>query len=150
NRSGRTVPGGQPLSTELTLDGTHNLPGTRPIKVRELIAGKGTGIFHLVTTAPEIDERNRWQRTQRVTGQITDLAVHSKLGATSGIVWVTRVSDGTVVPGAALALYDAAGAVKWQGKTDADGLARLPGLSSLVGSGSEGRRRHHTDDGPAF
>ena len=148
-RSGRTVPAGQPLTSEVALDGTHNLPGTRPIKVRELLAGKGTGIFHLVTTAPEIDVKNRWQRTQRVTGQITDLAVHSKLGATSGIVWVTRVSDGTVVPGAALALYDATGVVKWQGKTDGDGLAQLPGLPSLVGSMGSGRHRRG-DENPPF
>jgi hypothetical protein len=146
----QTVPPGQPITTELALDGTHNLPGTRPLKIRELLAGKGTGIFHLVTTAPEIDERHRWQRSQQVTGQITDLAVHSKLGATSGLVWVTRVSDGTVVPGAALSLYDGAGAVKWQGKTDADGLARLPGLPSLVGSGGSSGRRRHVDDGPPF
>ena len=72
------------------------------MKVRELLAGKGTGLFHLITTAPEIDPRRGWQRIQHVTGQIADLAVHaSELGATSGIVWVTRVSDGTVVPGAA-------------------------------------------------
>ena len=61
-----------------------------------------------------------------MTGQITDLAVHTKLGATSGVVWVTRVSDGTAVPGAALALYDGDGAVKWQGKTDGDGLRAFP------------------------
>ena len=126
-QSAHSAPGGQPLTSELSLEGTHNLPGTRPLKVRELLAGKGTGLFHLVTTAPQIDSRRGWQRTQRVTGQITDLAVHTKLGATSGIVWVTRVSDGKVVPGAALSLYDADGAVKWQGKTDGDGLARGPG-----------------------
>jgi uncharacterized protein YfaS (alpha-2-macroglobulin family) len=124
-RSAQSVPAGQPLTTEVALDGTHNLPGVRPMKVRELLAGKSGGLFHLVTTAPEIDVKHQWQRTQRVTGQITDLAVHTKLGATSGVVWVTRVSDGTVVPGAALSLYDADGAVKWQGKTDGDGLARV-------------------------
>ncbi|MGZ6060081.1 MAG: alpha-2-macroglobulin family protein, partial [Myxococcaceae bacterium] len=106
--------------------------------------------FHLVTTAPEIDPHRGWQRTQRVTGQITDLAVHTKLGATSGIVWVTRVSDGTVVPGAALSLYDGDGAVKWQGKTDADGLARVPGLSSLLGPRKGPRRQRDLDGGPGF
>ena len=51
-RSAQSVPAGQPLTTEIALEGTHNLPGTRPLKVRELLAGKGTGLFHLVTTAP--------------------------------------------------------------------------------------------------
>jgi len=150
-RTAQSVPAGQPVTTEIALDGTHNLPGTRPVKVRELLAGKSTGLFHLVTTAPEMDTRNQWMRTQRVTGQITDLAVHTKLGATSGVVWVTRVSDGTVVPGAALSLYDADGLVKWQGKTAADGLARVPGLASLVGPGrSPGRRGRDLDGGPPF
>lgn len=150
-RSPLNVPAGQPVTTQLALDGTHNLPGTRPVKVRELLGGKGTGLFHLFTTAPEIDTRNGWQRTQRVTGQITDLAVHTKLGATSGVVWVTRVSDGTVVSGAALSLYDADGSVKWQGKTDADGLARVPGLASLVGPGKgQGRRARDLEGGPSF
>ena len=149
-RSGQEVPRGEAITTELALDGTHNLPGTRPVKVRELLAGKGTGLFHLVTRAPEIDGKRAWQRTQRVTGQITDLAVHTKLGATSGIVWVTRVSDGTVVPGAALSLYDADGTVRWQGKSDGDGLARVPGLASLLGSTRSGVRRGRDDGGPGF
>ena len=151
NRSGsRSTPAGQPLGSELELEGTHNLPGTRPIKVRELLAGKGTGIFHLATTATEISPKYGWQRTQQVTGQITDLAVHTKLGATSGIVWVTRVSDGKVVPGASLALYDGDGAVKWQGKSDADGLGRVPGLSTLLGPRKGTRRQRDLDGGPGF
>ena len=76
--------------------------------------------------------------------------MHTKLGATSGIVWVTRVSDGKAVPGAALSLYDADGAVKWQGKTDGDGLARVPGLSSLLGPRKGGRRQRDLDGGPGF
>ena len=151
NRTGaRAVPGTQPITSELDLEGTHNLPGTRPIKLRELLAGKGTGIFHLATTAAEISPKYGWQRSQQVTGQITDLAVHTKLGATSGVVWVTRVSDGTVVPGAALALYDGDGAVKWQGRTDADGLGRVPGLSTLLGARKGTRRQRDHDGGPGF
>jgi uncharacterized protein YfaS (alpha-2-macroglobulin family) len=151
NRSGsRSTPGGQPITTDLDLEVTHNLPGTRPIKVRELLGWKGTGIFHLATTAPEISPRYGWQRTQMVTGQITDLAVHTKLGATSGVVWVTRVSDGKVVPGASLALYDGAGAVKWQGKTDGDGLAHVPGLSTLLGTRKGTRHQRDLDGGPGF
>src|SRR5262249_8378468 len=51
--------------------------------------------------------------------------------------------------GAALSLYDATGAVKWQGKTDGDGLAQLPGLPSLVGSMGSGRLRRG-DENPPF
>jgi uncharacterized protein YfaS (alpha-2-macroglobulin family) len=147
--SRRSVPAGEPVSRSMELEGTRNIPGTRPLKVRELLGGKGSGLFHAVLTAPEIDGRREWQRTRPVTGQITDLAVHTKLGATSGIVWVTRVSDGKPVPGAALALYDADGAVKWQGTSDADGLARVPGLATLIPATTTKRHRH-SDSNPPF
>jgi uncharacterized protein YfaS (alpha-2-macroglobulin family) len=64
---------------------------------------------------------------------------------------VTRLSDGKVVPGAALALYDATGAVRWQGTSDADGLAKVPGLAQLIPSdvGTD-RRRRGSDGSPPF
>lgn len=150
NRRGRaSVPAGEPVSTSIALEGRRNVPGTRPLKLREMLAGKGSGLFHAVLTAPEIDTRAEWRRTRPVTGQITDLAVHTKLGATSGIVWVTRVSDGKPVPRAALSLYDADGAVKWQGTSDADGLARVPGLATLIPA-STTKRHRDSESNPPF
>ena len=58
--------------------------------------------------------------------QVTDLAVHAKVGAASGVVWVTRVSDGAAVPGATVTIYDQRGKVAATGRSDAQGLASFP------------------------
>ena len=111
----------------LDVSAGRNRSRNSPVPVREMLAGHGTRLFALELDTPQI------RGHRRVVGQLTDLAVHAKLGATSGMVWVTRLSDGKPVPKAALALHDAAGEVRWTGTTDADGLARVPGLAGLVG-----------------
>ena len=120
----------------LDVHATRNRSRTVPVPVRELLAPHAARLFKLELAAPELraefpKETWRWRRT--VIGQVTDLAVHAKLGAASGLVWVTRLSDGKPVPGADLALHGANGAPRWTGRTDAEGLARLPGLAALVG-----------------
>ncbi len=112
-----------------------NATRTLPVPVRQHLAGTGTTLFAVEVTAPEIQAREAWQQWRRrrvVVGQVTDLAVHAKLGATSGLAWVTRLSDGKPAAGARLTLHDAAGAERWTGATDADGLARLPGLAEVM------------------
>ena len=123
------TPGGTPLLSTLDTAGTPNRLQTRPLKVRDMLSGKGTTLFFAELTAPQLTQE--WGRVRRVTGQVTDLVVHAKLGATSSAVWVTRLSDGTSVEGADLQLLDRQGSVRWRGKSDAQGLSRLPGLAEL-------------------
>ncbi|MBK9517554.1 MAG: Ig-like domain-containing protein [Anaeromyxobacter sp.] len=106
-----------------------------PVPVRQHLAGSGATLFAVEVVAPEVVVKEAWEGWRRrsvVLGQLTDLAVHAKLGATSGLAWVTRLSDGAAVAGARLALYDRTGAERWSGATDADGLGRLPGLAELL------------------
>jgi len=57
---------------------------------------------------------------------VTDLAVHFKWGRESSLVWVTRLSDGTPVADAQVAVSDfCAGTTLWQGRTDPDGVAAI-------------------------
>jgi uncharacterized protein YfaS (alpha-2-macroglobulin family) len=65
--------------------------------------------------------------------QVTDLAITAKLGSSGSIAWVTRLSDASPVPGAAVRALDCAGKELWAGETGADGLARLPAVSGLAG-----------------
>ena len=126
---------GFPVTLDLTAK--RNQPRTAPLALRELLAARKTTLFALRTDAPDVTVSNqwdRWRRWKRVTGQVTDLAVHAKLGATKGVVWVTRLSDGKPVPGAKLAIHDRVGALRWSATTDADGLSPVPGLAVLVPS----------------
>jgi uncharacterized protein YfaS (alpha-2-macroglobulin family) len=107
-----------------------------PIPVRELIGGRAAGLFVVQVEAPELPEKHYRRRTV-VLGQITDLAVHAKLGATSGLAWVTRLSDGKPVAGARVALHDKEGRERWTGTSDAQGLARLPGLAAIYPATSD-------------
>lgn len=120
-----------------------NATRTFPVPVRQHLAGSGATLFALEAVAPEVEVKEPWQQWQRravVVGQLTDLAVHAKLGATASLAWVTRLSDGAPVAGARLALYDRTGAERWTGLTDAQGLGQVPGLAELLPGdrGSEG------------
>ncbi len=67
-----------------------------------------------------------------VAAQVTDLAVHAKLGPASSLAWVTRLSTGAAVENAEVVVYDGDGSAKARATTGADGVARLPGLAGLV------------------
>ncbi|HET7230459.1 MAG TPA: MG2 domain-containing protein [Longimicrobium sp.] len=60
--------------------------------------------------------------------QVTDLAVHARVGVDQAVVWVTGVHDGQARAGVAVALHDTSGAVRASGTTDARGLAVLSGF----------------------
>jgi alpha-2-macroglobulin len=60
--------------------------------------------------------------------QVTDLAVHGRLGLEDGVVWVTGVGDGRPRADVAVTVHDAQGAVRARARTDADGFARITGL----------------------
>lgn len=63
--------------------------------------------------------------------QMTDLAVHLRFFPQTSVAWVTRLSDGTPVPNAAITVMDEKGASLWSGKSGPDGLVSFPGAASL-------------------
>jgi uncharacterized protein YfaS (alpha-2-macroglobulin family) len=83
----------------------------------------------------------------RAATLVTDLSVHVKLGRESSLVWVTRLSDASVVPGAAVAVRDCRNKVHWEGRTDDAGIARvpvaLPPRDELPACTGEGDRREY-------
>ncbi len=60
--------------------------------------------------------------------QVTDLAVHARVGVDQAVVWVTGVSDGRARAGVSVMLHDTAGTVRATGSTDARGIATLAGF----------------------
>ena len=69
---------------------------------------------------------------------VTDLAVHFLWGRETSLVWVTRLSDGRPVVGAAIAISDfCSGQTLWQGSTGVDGTAAVvQSLGTPTGFGS--------------
>lgn len=60
--------------------------------------------------------------------QVTDLAVHAKIGAEEGAVWVVGAGDGLPRPAATVTLRDIRGRTLATAATDARGIARLRGI----------------------
>lgn len=56
----------------------------------------------------------------------TNLGVHFKHGRQDSLVWVTSLDRGRPVEGAEVAVNDCRGKRLWAGRTDAQGLARVP------------------------
>lgn len=104
-----------------------NVGVRKPLPLAELFSPGAPQLFRLRLSAPEakLEEPS-------VIGQVTNLAAHAKLGVTSSVVWVTSVSGGAPVPGAAVRLWDERGRELAKGVSDGDGVARLPGIEDLL------------------
>ncbi len=75
-------------------------------------------------TSPSLPQS--WQENQPyAVVQVTDLAVHARIGLTGGVVWVTGVGDGKPRGGASVTLYDTRGKARASARTTADGVAVL-------------------------
>ena len=94
-------------------------------------------------TSGQLDSLSRARRPIAVI-QVTDLAVHARVGLADGVVWVTSAADGKPRRGAAVTLYDAAGRAVARSTTDDEGLARFTdcGTGRRAGrGGGRGRER---------
>ncbi len=92
-------------------------------------------------TSPSLPKA--WQENQPyAVVQLTDLAVHTRIGLSSGVVWVTGVSDGKPRGNAQVTLYDTRGVAQATARTSADGIAILgnyrPDTAAAHGGGFEG------------
>ena len=101
----------------------------------------GSPVLQMVkVTSPELS--TSWQENQPYAiVQVTDLAVHAKIGISEGVVWVTGVNDGKARSGAQVTLYDTKGKIRASARTGIDGTARLTGIkadTSQEGYGFEG------------
>lgn len=88
----------------------------------------GTPLLQLVrVTSPSLSAE--WQENQPYAiVQVTDLAVHARIGHLGGVVWITGVSDGKPRAGALVALYDPRGRLRATTRTGSDGVASFPAL----------------------
>ncbi|MDH0867849.1 alpha-2-macroglobulin family protein [Mitsuaria sp. GD03876] len=73
----------------------------------------------------------------RTGALVTNLGLHFKLGKDDSLVWVTSLDKGRPVEGAQVAVYDCRGKALWNGRTNAQGLARIdrPNLDRDSGRG---------------
>ena len=113
----------------LSLSYPRNEPHLHGIDLRAALGTKRNGFVAARLRAPGTSFADH---PLRVLAQITDLAVHAKIGATASLVWVTGVTSGRGVAGARVAVLSPAGAQLAEAVTDAQGLAQFPGYGKLL------------------
>lgn len=69
--------------------------------------------------------------------QVTDLGVHAKIGAESGVVWVTGINDGKARPGAHVTLLDYSGRSVGSATTDERGIATFAKIRAKPRAGND-------------
>lgn len=89
----------------------------------------GLTVIRLTWLDPENRDREGYpfSHTLFASVQITRLALHARMGDRESLAWATDLETGRPLSGIALALADENGLPAWQGITDSNGLAVLPG-----------------------
>lgn len=85
------------------------------------------GFLFVETWSPQDTNWRGEQRYHKALLQVSDLGTTLKLGHDGVKAWVTRLSDGQPVEGAQVRAYRG-GVLRWEGVTDADGVASSPDL----------------------
>ena len=99
-----------------------------PFKIRDIIEDKGSAVAGVLTTEPE----TKSSCTNKFFSQVTNLAVHIKIGHHNSTVWVTRLDNGKPVRKAHIELFlHRQNSPVTTGKTDRNGIAILKGTVDI-------------------
>jgi uncharacterized protein YfaS (alpha-2-macroglobulin family) len=124
---------GQATVTTVAVPGVRDVPRASAVRIPALNAARpGAATLQMIrisSRALDTVPHNQASPFTIAVVQLTDLAIHAKIGAEEGTVWVTGVSDGAPRPGAKVALYDNDGKTRATATTDPRGLARLTGYA---------------------
>ena len=134
----------QATATTIAVQETRDVPRASAVRIPALNAARtGVPTLQMIRiSSPAVDTLPDYRSPLALAVvQLTDLAIHAKIGAEEGAVWVTGVSDGLPRSGARITLYDNNGKVRATATTDARGLARLTGYArdttQVSGGGEE-------------
>jgi hypothetical protein len=124
----------QATVTTVAVAGTRDVPRASAVRIPALNTARGGAptlqMIRIWSHALDTIPHDAPSPFATAVVQLTDLAIHARIGAEEGTVWVTGVSDGMPRAGARVTLYDNSGKVRATGLTDARGLARLAGYAS--------------------
>jgi uncharacterized protein YfaS (alpha-2-macroglobulin family) len=110
-------------------------------------AAPPAGFYYIALRAPEEPHPGVADPPPReMLLNFTNLGVTAKLSGPSGLVWVTRLSDGRPQPGADVSIRDRKGKVRWHGTTDADGMVVTPGQAQLLPAQKRAQRNRGAGD----
>lgn len=130
----RPDPGQGGVRQDLAYQLPPNQTQLKPLDLAALLGRSPRGgltLIDLRADLPNYDGSKVEEEIRRTLVQVTDLGLSLKAGTASGLAWVTSLSQGQPLAGVALELRDRGNKLLWQGQSDANGLAKLPGLAAL-------------------
>lgn len=104
-----------------------NTAARHAVKIEDLLGKDGRGPVEMAIRYTQLPG-TRYARTAQETRivQVTDLAISAKISPEGSLVWVTRLSTGAPVAGAAVDIRSTEGRLPGQHVTDKDGFVRIP------------------------
>ncbi len=123
-RTWRDQAGGMPV--RVVPETAANKVGVSTVDLAPALSPGGHGLVRVEVSAPEVRDWSGDVAPSVSLLQVTDLGATLKLAPDGATVWVTRLSDGTPVPDAAVQIVHG-GQVRWSGGTDREGLAVAAG-----------------------
>ena len=121
-------------SKEITPPVKLNQPYPYQLDIADLLGqklGKGVVLLEYRYRARMSWDNSEKLYTQRALLQYSDMGLSLKYGYSSGLVWVTSLSQAQPMGNVNLTLRDSKGAVLWRGKSDEKGMARIPGMIEM-------------------
>ncbi|HUS30781.1 MAG TPA: MG2 domain-containing protein, partial [Kofleriaceae bacterium] len=146
----------KPVAKQIAVSGQKNKWVQSSIDPATLLGGQpGPGMYYVEIGSPEVAKGAFVDGgRKKVLVNFTNIGVVSKLSPTRGVVWATNLVTGKPLPGASVSVRDATGKVTWNGTTDNEGVAVLPGNDKLGATESEYGGDHiddlriHVSQGP--
>lgn len=126
---------GSGLRERLAVSPATDIAYARPLELRRLLGQSSGAVYARLRPQPVPPG---WRHEPRILAQVTPFQVHYKLGHFNSLAWVTTFATGEPVSGARVSLL--IGSVERlaslrplgvDARTDADGIAHLPGLATL-------------------
>jgi uncharacterized protein YfaS (alpha-2-macroglobulin family) len=122
-----TAGGATPAQRQVQIPSVRNLAFAMPLGIRELLGAHSGTVLGELSSTPLTSKR-----PLPLFAEVTPWQIHAKYGNANLLVWVTAMADGALIADADVAVLDGwHGAVKASGRTDASGLAQLPGSAEL-------------------
>lgn len=127
---------GPDIQKSLKLKAARNVHASHKLNLEELLKNPQEGGFMWIHV---YDAADRSTRRASTLVQVADFIVHARIGNASSLAWVTGMQDAQGIADADIQLLDKNGELLWEGKSDQQGLAPMPGwqAEALNGAFSE-------------
>ena len=124
----------KPLTSTIEVpNGAQNGRTRVPLNLKDIFGDKLQGhLLYLKSSWRDSRSTDKKLRSTFALLQVTDIGLALKVGPSSSLIWTTDLSAGRSWAGVEIELRGSGGELLWQGLSDENGLARLPGTVEMM------------------